>query len=63
MTGSLKYNPCIFNFSSQLKFPEEDVFEALGTLDIIFNMTGCLKYKKGISYFSLQLKFSEEDVF
>ena len=26
MTGSLKYKPRILNFSSQLKFHEEDVF-------------------------------------
>ena len=63
MTGSLKYKLCILNFSSQLKFPEEDVFQALGLLNIIFKMTESLKYKLGILNFSSQLKFPEEDVF
>ena len=63
MTGSLKFKLCILNFSSQLKFPEEDVFQAPGPLDIIFEMTGSLKYKPCILNFSSQLKFHEEDVF
>ena len=52
MTGSLKYELGILIFSSQLKFPEEDVFQALRLLDIIFRMTGPLKYHSGIVYFS-----------
>ena len=63
MTGSLIYKPGILNFSSQLKFPEEDVFQAPGILDIIFEMTGSLKYKLGILNFSSQLKFPEKDAF
>ena len=63
MTGSLKYNPGILNFSSQLKFPEEDVLQAPGLLNIIFKMTRSLKYVLGIVNFSSQLKFPEEDVF
>ena len=63
MTGSLKYNPGILNFSSQLKFPEEDVFEAPGLLNIIFKMTRSLKYVLGIINFSSQLNFPKEDVF
>ena len=70
MTGSLKYKPCIVNFSSHLKFPEEDVFQAPGLLDAIFRMTGSVKYKPGsLEYYSdililiCQLKFPEEDVF
>ena len=63
MTGSLKYKSSILNFSSQLKFPEEDVFQAPGLLDKILKMTGSLKYKPGILNFSSQLKFPEEDVF
>ena len=63
MTGSLKYNPGILNFSSQLKFPEEYVFYAPGLLNIIFKMTRSLKYVLGILIFSSQLKFPEEDVF
>ena len=59
MTGPLKYQPGILNFSSQLKFPEEDVFSTPGLLDIIFRMTGSLKYQPGISNFSSQLKFPE----
>ena len=43
--GSLKYKRGILNFSSQLKFPEEDVFQALGLLNINFKMPGSLKYK------------------
>ena len=63
MTGSLKYNPGIFNFSSQLKFPEEDVFWAPGLLTIIIKMTRSLKYILGIINFSSRLKFTEDDVF
>ena len=63
MTGSLKYNPGILNFSSQLKFPEEDVFEAPGLLNIIFKMTRSLKCILGIVNFSSQLNFPEEDGF
>ena len=63
MTGTLKYKPGILNFSSQIKFPEEDVFQAPGLPDIIFKMTGSLKYETGIINFSSQLKFPEEDVF
>ena len=63
MTGSLKYKPGILNFSSQLKFHEEDVFLTLGLLNIIFKMTGSLKYELGILSFVSQLKFSKEDVF
>ena len=63
MTGSLKYKPGILNFSSQLKFHEEDVFLTLGLLNIIFKMTGSLKYKPGILNFRFHLKFPEKDVF
>ena len=63
MTGCLKYEIGILNIYSQLKFPEEDVFQALGLLNIIFKMTGSLKYKPGILIFISQLKFPEEDVF
>ena len=63
MTGSLKYELDIFIFCSQLKFPEVDVFQALGPLDIIFRMTGPLKYHSDILNFSSQLKFPEEDFF
>ena len=63
MTGSLKYKPGTLNICSQLKFPEEDVFQAPGLLDIIFKMTGSLKHQLGILIFSSQLKFPEEDVF
>ena len=63
MTGSLKYKPGILNFSSQLKLPEEDVFQAPGLLDVIFRMTRSIKYKPDILNFSSQLKFPEEDVF
>ena len=63
MTGSLKYKPGILNFISQLKFPEEDVFQAPGPLDIIFEMTGSLKYKLGILNFSSHLKYREKDAF
>ena len=61
--GSLKYKLGILNFSSQIKFPEEDVFHAPGLLDVIFRMTGSIKYKPGILNFSSQLKFDEEDAF
>ena len=63
MTGSLKYVLGILIFSSQLKFPEEEVFQALGQLNIIFKMTRSLKYVLGIWIFSSQLKFPEEDIF
>ena len=63
MTGYLKYKPGILNFSSQLEFPEEDVFQAPGLLDVIFRMTGAIKYNLGILSFSSQLKFHEEGVF
>ena len=63
MTRSVKYVLGIINFSSQLKLPEEDVFQALGLLDIIFKLTGSLKYNPGILDFSSQLKFPEEDGF
>ena len=63
MTGSLKYNRGILNFSSQLKFPEKDSFQSPGLLYIIIKMTGSLKYVQGILIFSSQLKFPEEDVF
>ena len=48
MTGSLKYKRGILNFTSQLKFPDEDVFQAPGLLDIIFKRTGSVKYEQGI---------------
>ena len=57
MPGYLKYELGILIFSSQLKFPEKDVFYAPGLLDIIFKMTGSLKYELGILYFSSKLKF------
>ena len=63
MTGSLKYKPGILNCSSQLKFPDEDVFQANGLLNVIFRMTGSINYKPGILNVSSQLKFHEEDVF
>ena len=63
MTGSLKYKLAILIFSSQLKFPEEDVFQALVLIDIIFRMTGPLIYHSDILNFSSQLKFPEEDFF
>ena len=63
MTGSVKYEQGISIFSSQLKFPEGDVFQAPWLLDIIFKMTGSLKYKLGILNFSSQLKFHKEDGF
>ena len=63
MTRSLKYVLGILIFSSQLKFPEEDVFYVLGLIYIIFKMTRSLKYVLGILIFSSQLKFPEEDGF
>ena len=57
MTGSLKYKQGILYFTSQLKFPEDDVFIAPKLLDIILKMTGSLKYKPGIFNFSFQFKF------
>ena len=52
MTGSLKYKSGTLNFSSQLEFPGEDEFEALGLLNINFKMTEFLKYEPGILNFS-----------
>ena len=43
MKESLKNKRGILNFTSQLKYPEEDVFQTPGLLDIIFKMTGSLK--------------------
>ena len=63
MKKSLKYKPGILYFSSQLNFPEEDVFYAPGLLDIILKMTGSLKYNPDILYFSSQLKFPEKSVY
>ena len=63
MTRFLKYKPGILNFSSQLKFLEEDVFQAPGLLYIIFEMIGSLKYELGILNFSSQLKIPEKDTF
>ena len=63
MTGSVKYEQGILNFTSQLMFPEEDVFQAPGLLKIIFKTTGFLEYKLSILNISSQLKFPEEDVF
>ena len=63
MTGSLKYHSDILILISQLTFPEEDVFQAPGLLNIIFEMTGSLKYKLGILNFSSQLKYPEKDAF
>ena len=63
MTGSVKNEQGIRIFSSQLKFPEQDVFWAPGLLNIIFKMTGSVKNEQGIRIFSSQLKFPEEDVF
>ena len=63
MTGSLKYTPGIIYFSSQLKFPEEAVYQAPRIGDIIFKMTGSLEYNPAILYFSSQLKFPEEAVY
>ena len=63
MTVSLKYKPGIFDCSSQLKFPEEDVFQAPGLLNVVIKITGSLNYKPGIFYFSSQLNFQGEDVF
>ena len=63
MTGSLKYHSDFLILISQIKFPEEDFFQAPGLLDIILKMTGSLKYKIGILNFSSQLKLPEEDVF
>ena len=63
MTGSLKYELGILYFSSQLKWAEEDVFQAPGLLDIIIKMTGSLKYEIGILNFISQLMFPKENVF
>ena len=57
MTGSLKYHSDILILISQLKFPEEDVFQAPGLLDIIFELTGSLK--SGILDLISQLNFPE----
>ena len=63
MTGSLKYEQVICIFSFQLMFPEEDVFQAPGLLDIIFKMTGSLKCKQVMLNICSQLNFPEEGVF
>ena len=63
MKGSLKYKWGILNFTSQLKFPEEDVFYAPGLLDIIVKMTGSVKYEQGNLNFCSQLNFHVEYVF
>ena len=63
MTGYPKYKPGILKLSFQLTFPEEEVFQAPGLLDIIFEITGSLKYKLGILNLSSQLMFPEKDAF
>ena len=63
MTGSVKYEQVIWIFSFHLKFPDEDVFQAPGLLNIIFKMKESLKNKRGILNFTSQLKYPEEDVF
>ena len=63
MTGSLKYHSDILILISELKFPDEVVFQAPGLPYIIFKMTGSVIFKPGILNFSSQLKFPEEDVF
>ena len=63
MTRSLKNKRGILNFTSQLKFPDEDVFQAPGLLNIIFKMTRSLKNKRGILNFTSQLKYPEENFF
>ena len=63
MTGFLIYKRGILCFTSQLKFPEEDVFQAHGLVDIILKMTGSPKYEQGICIFSSQFKFPKEVVF
>ena len=63
MTGSVKYEQVNWIFSFQLKFREEDVFQAPGLLDINFKMTGSLKYKQVMLNFSSQLKYPEENIF
>ena len=63
MTRSLKYHSDTLILNSQLKFPEEVVFQAPELLNIIFKMTGSLKYNPVILCFSSQLKLPEEDVF
>ena len=63
MTGSFKYHSDILILISQVKFPDEVVFQASGLLDIIFKMTGSLKYKPGTLNFSSQHKFHEEGLF
>ena len=47
MTGSIEYKPWTLYFISQLKFPEDEVFQAPELLDVIFKMTRSLKYKPG----------------
>ena len=54
--GFLKYKPGILNFISQLKFPEEDFYQAPGPRDINLKMTGSLKYKPGIFLTELKLE-------
>ena len=63
MKESLKYKPGILYFSTQLKSPEEAVYEAPGIKVITLKMTGSLKYTPGILYFISQLNFPVEDVF
>ena len=63
MTGSPKYKPRILYSSSHFNFPEEDVFQAPGLLNVVIKITGSLNYKPGIFYFSSQLNFYGEDVF
>ena len=63
MTRSLENNPGILYFSSQLKFPKEDVSSAHGILEIIFKKMGFLKYKPGNLNCSCHLNFPNEDVF
>ena len=61
--GSLKYNPSILYFSSQLKFPEEETFSAPGLLNVVIDITVSRNYKPSNLYFISQLKFPEKEVF
>ena len=61
--GSVKYEQVIWIFSFQLKFPEEELFQAPGLLNIIFKMKESLKNKRGILNFTSQLKYHEENFF
>ena len=63
MTGSLKFRPGIFYLSTQLKYPENDIFKAPGILEIIFQMMGFLKYKPGNLNCICHLNFPEVDFF